>query len=160
MTFLVHDRFSFSHAQQGAMLGFTGILSALIQGGYVRRLPPGNEPMLVKRGMMACCLAVISLSMAQRVSVLYFASVGFAFASATVVNSLTSLASLAYGKVETDEREGMGSTLGRFRAYGQLGRSLGPVGACSMYWLLGSTRCYITGGCLMAGLLAITVNLL
>ncbi|TPX32025.1 hypothetical protein SeMB42_g07656 [Synchytrium endobioticum] len=107
LTFLVHDRFSFTHAQQGAMLGFTGILSALIQGGYVRRLAPGKEPMLVKSGMLACCIAVILLSIAHSTRVLYLAAVGFAFASATVINSLTSLASLACGKAARDDGEGV-----------------------------------------------------
>ncbi|TPX34669.1 hypothetical protein SmJEL517_g02703 [Synchytrium microbalum] len=161
LTFLVHDRFSFTHAQQGALLGFIGILSAFIQGGYVRRLGPGHEGMLVVRGMVGCCAALVLLSIANSVQVLYLSAVGFAFASGTVVTSLTSLASLACGKVEMlEDGEGMGSALGRFRAYGQLGRSLGPVAACSAYWLLGSTRCYISGTCLMGGLLMLGLNTL
>src|SRR5205085_4134485 len=37
ITFLTFDLFDFSNMQNGKLLGYIGILSAIIQGGYVRR---------------------------------------------------------------------------------------------------------------------------
>ncbi|KAJ1727309.1 hypothetical protein LPJ61_004640, partial [Coemansia biformis] len=38
LTFLTHDRFGFTNAQQGKLLGFIGITSTILQGGWVRRI--------------------------------------------------------------------------------------------------------------------------
>lgn len=80
--------------------------------------------------------------------VLYAAAAGLAFVSATVVNSLNSLASL-----ETDEDEDgqevrsdagieKGQALGRFRSKGQLGRALGPLFATGVYWCVSPAVAY------------------
>lgn len=37
LTFLTYDRFNYSNVQNGRMLGFIGIFSAIIQGGFLRR---------------------------------------------------------------------------------------------------------------------------
>ncbi|CAO3668175.1 unnamed protein product, partial [Umbelopsis vinacea] len=37
LVFLTFDVFDYTHMQQGKLLGFIGIMSSLIQGGYVRR---------------------------------------------------------------------------------------------------------------------------
>ena len=43
LTFLTHLRFGFNSMDQGKMFLYIGILMALIQGGYVRRIKPGKE---------------------------------------------------------------------------------------------------------------------
>ena len=43
LTFLTHHRFGFNSMDQGKMFLYIGILMALIQGGYVRRIKPGKE---------------------------------------------------------------------------------------------------------------------
>jgi hypothetical protein len=45
-----------------------------------------------------------------------------------------------------------GHTLGIFRAYGQLGRSLGPLVFCLLYWIYGSFIVYMGSGMYMLAL--------
>ncbi|KAH9271607.1 hypothetical protein BASA83_006217 [Batrachochytrium salamandrivorans] len=121
LTFLTHDRFDFTPMQQGKLLAYMGVLSAFIQGAFL------------------------------------------AFTSGTVVNSLTSLASLTHqaptlgagaeaslsnpsaSRLAADsqnKKSNRGHVLGKFRSLGQLGRSIGPLVACSGYWIMGSSNVY------------------
>lgn len=43
LTFLCHQVFNYTSIQQGKMFLFIGVMMALVQGGYVRRRPPGSE---------------------------------------------------------------------------------------------------------------------
>merc|ERR1719466_655422 len=43
LTFLTHIRFGFNPMQQGRMFLFVGIVMAVLQGGFVRRIPQGKE---------------------------------------------------------------------------------------------------------------------
>ncbi|KAF9387832.1 hypothetical protein CPC16_006851 [Podila verticillata] len=199
LTFLTFHLFDFTHMQQGALLGYIGILSSLIQGGYVRRVAHKvGEKRMVIQGMMAAaiglgCIALVSTGdntviLAQEKSGsstlgssvehvirntiawldaqewsrqskmwgLYAGATGLAVTSATVVNCLTSLASLvcdmgsdeeqaqdaSTGKKSKLEPIGKGLALGRFRSWGQLGRAAGPIAACSLYWRVGPLVCY------------------
>ncbi|KAJ3055751.1 hypothetical protein HK097_009404 [Rhizophlyctis rosea] len=162
LTFLTHDRFSFSHAQQGRLLGLMGILSALVQGGYVRRYAHKYVP---ERDIVAQGIAAASAGLAvvgwgdKTVRSLYLAAAFLAFTSGTVVTSLTALASGVgkaeeekggVGKGEVGEEKDQGHVLGKFRSAGQLGRCLGPIFACSAYWVLGGETAYRAGaGALM-----------
>jgi hypothetical protein len=145
LTFLTFDRFGYTNMQQGKLLGFVGVLSSLIQGGYVRRVAQKvGEKSIAVQGLISCAVTLVLMgwgSFSQ--STLYLAAIGFAFTSATVVTSLTSLASLQSG-VLYDEAD-RGKVLGRFRSMGQLGRSMGPIFGCGMYWLLGPEVCYCVG---------------
>ncbi|GJJ76378.1 hypothetical protein EMPS_08737 [Entomortierella parvispora] len=217
LTFLTFHLFDFSHMQQGALLGYIGILSSLIQGGYVRRAAHRvGEKRMVIQGMMAAsvglgCIALVSgaggYSHAQvipdasfgplqslrraiqwldtqeewsrktRMWGIYAGATGLAITSATVVNCLTSLASLvcdmgsdhptALSSSATESSSsssarkvqpiGKGLALGRFRSWGQLGRAAGPIAACSLYWRVGPLICYGTASlavaavCILAG---------
>ncbi|GAA6010640.1 hypothetical protein JCM11491_003006 [Sporobolomyces phaffii] len=159
ITFLTHNLFDFSNAQNGRLLGFIGILSSLLQGGYVRRASstPSKTFSLALSGIRMCQFSLLLLSSLPFLSgtrqnsttaepsrtpmvVLYLASAGLAYVSATVVNSLNSLASLETDNDDTrdakghDERIEKGKALGQFRSKGQLGRALGPLFATSVYW--------------------------
>ncbi|KAH8926266.1 MFS general substrate transporter [Atractiella rhizophila] len=171
LTFLTFDIFNYSNVQNGMLLGFIGILSALLQGGYVRRVTKNNPEAsftLARNGITACFLSLLLLTLLPYFSIadedryqlhgqfinpvatllLYSSAVGLAFTSATVVNSLTSLAS-----VQTDEEDDTsvkgedklprGLWLGRFRSAGQLGRALGPIVATSCYFIGGPIMCYL-----------------
>ncbi|KAF9919271.1 hypothetical protein BX616_009974 [Lobosporangium transversale] len=193
LTFLTFHLFDFSHMQQGALLGYIGILSSLIQGGYVRRKANKvGEKRMVLQGMAAAalglgCIALVSSggsveptaleekldlsvfrdivlwlnaqewSRKTRMWGLYVGATGLAITSATVVNCLTSLASLVCdmgsdecvpeqatkGDNKADLQPiGKGLALGRFRSWGQLGRAAGPIAACSLYWRAGPLVCY------------------
>ncbi|KAJ3057780.1 hypothetical protein HK102_010880 [Quaeritorhiza haematococci] len=212
LTFLVHDRFDFTHAQQGKLLAFIGLLSALIQGGYVRRVAHRtvHERTLVLQGITSCIFGLtlngVFADQKGKEWVLWCGAAFLAFTSATVVNSLTSLASLAASggvgasgsrgavkkrsvddtrkpngvhqdthdddadanddqettepsthtptdpsELELDEtgNSSRGHALGKFRSLGQLGRSIGPLFACTGYWVLGSLQCYAAGAAAM-----------
>ena len=145
--------FDWNNKQNGALIGSMGILSALLQGGYVRRvIPKVGEGVIARRGVLSCFFALLLLSAVPRlidpknpssnaaVRVLQFSAVFMAYTSATVVNSLTSYASLQCDDIteEKDQVTGKpkgehhpdlakGKALGRFRSRGQLGRAIGPI---------------------------------
>lgn len=140
LPFLAFDKFNFTYTQQGKLFGFLGILSVLVQGGYVRRSNEAGK--LVAQGMGACLLGLLALGLVARIgggeTALYVGVTFLAFASATVVSCLTALLTLTVD-------QGQGAALGRFRSYGQLGRAFGPVVACGAYWGLGPSTCYFLG---------------
>ncbi|KAL1722423.1 major facilitator superfamily-domain-containing protein, partial [Schizophyllum commune] len=101
LTFLTFDLFDWTNAQNGALIGSIGILSALLQGGYVRRaMPKTGEGKMARRGVHACALALVLLALIPiyppetATKLLRGAAVCLAFTSATVVNALTAAASL------------------------------------------------------------------
>jgi MFS family permease len=197
LTFLTFHLFDFSHMQQGALLGYIGILSSLLQGGYVRRRAHiVGEKRMVLQGMVAAALGLGAIALVSggggattsllgdksvlpgwvidtiwwldtqewsrktRMWGLYAGATGLAVTSATVVNCLTSLASLVCDmgsddsipsptssktSTTTNKKQqpiGKGLALGRFRSWGQLGRAAGPIAACSLYWRVGPLVCY------------------
>ncbi|KAG9068304.1 hypothetical protein KI688_010570 [Linnemannia hyalina] len=199
LTFLTFHLFDFSHMQQGALLGYIGILSSLLQGGYVRRRAHiVGEKRMVLQGMVAAAIGLGSIALVSggggstttllggkstlfpayvidaiewldtqewsrktRMWGLYAGATGLAVTSATVVNCLTSLASLVCDMGSNDSLPtpastsstttttkkqpiGKGLALGRFRSWGQLGRAAGPIAACSLYWRVGPLVCYGT----------------
>ncbi|KAJ2741984.1 hypothetical protein GGI20_004799 [Coemansia sp. BCRC 34301] len=157
LTFLTHDKFSFSNMQQGRLLGFIGITSTILQGGYVRRVKGKSagrgDKSLVMQGMVGCTLGLLSIALccisADKSGSnnpswwLWSGAMGFAVASATVVNCLNSMVSLAGASQQA--AADTGKRLGDFRSAGQIGRALGPVFACSVYWLSGAAVCYLVG---------------
>jgi MFS family permease len=146
LTFLTFERFAFSNQQQGKLLGLMGILSALIQGGIVRRIQI-KEHWLVMTGILSCIAGFSLLGMAEG---LFWNVSGCAFlaiTSGTVVNGLTAQASR---EAKTSER---GYALGRFRSLGQLGRSMGPIMGCMLYWTVGAKLTYTSYAVVMFGLL-------
>jgi hypothetical protein len=136
LTFLTFDRFGFSNLDQGKLLGFMGILTALIQGGYVRR-KSGGERELVLQGIWACALGLGVIGVLAIDSVLYLYG-GVMLLSITTGTVSTSLTAIAASKGKSRS----GEVLGGFRAVGQLGRCLGPLVACSCYWVFGSVKAY------------------
>ncbi|KAJ3396787.1 hypothetical protein HDU92_001891 [Lobulomyces angularis] len=148
LTFLTYDRFQFTNMSQGTLLGFIGILSALVQGGYVRRVAHKSvhERSLAIQGVLSCGigLGIIAL-VAKKYLGQQFLFVGasfLAFTSGTVVSSLTALASF-------ESKSSQGKNLGKFRAFGQLGRSVGPIFSSSIYWVYGGVYCYSIGSVFM-----------
>lgn len=154
LPFLTFDIFNFSHSQKGFLLFFIGILSAFLQG-FFRRLKGRHEKHLVVLGIACCSLASLALASIAlgpdvekiKLGFLALSAALLALTSATVVNNLTVIASFMIKGKTT------GETLGKFRSFGQLGRALGPLVGCSVYWVLGVSKFYS----LYAGLLGIVV---
>ncbi|KXS11814.1 MFS general substrate transporter [Gonapodya prolifera JEL478] len=150
--FLTFDRFSYTHTSQGLLFSFIGLLSSLVQGGYVRRHARRvGERRVIIQGLGACCLGLGILSRAYTTSVLYAGAACLAFASGTVVNVMNSVASGRDGKEKG--KEDRGAVLGKFRSAGQLGRALGPLLACGLYWSVGAEAAYGFAALGMAGVL-------
>ncbi|KAH6915348.1 major facilitator superfamily domain-containing protein [Coprinopsis sp. MPI-PUGE-AT-0042] len=146
LTFLTFDLLDWNNTQNGKLLGSIGVVSALLQGGYVRRSAAKiGEGKMARQGVGSCVMGFALLAAMPRyvqsnptlaLRLLQLAAVCMAFTSATVVNSLTACASLqcddasvdATGKT-TDEHPELakGRALGRFRSSGQLGRAIGPL---------------------------------
>ena len=147
MIFVVFD---WNNKQNGYLVGAIGVLSALIQGGFVRRfMSKAGEGSLAQLGVFSCAIGLILLAALPRfvpsslgdnyiaVKFLQAAVVCLAFTSATVVNALTSYASLqcddiAINAIANKAQPGhpqlaKGRALGEFRSRGQLGRALGPL---------------------------------
>jgi hypothetical protein len=101
--------------------------------------------MLARRGVTSCAFGLVLLAILPQlvasnttaaVRLLQGAAVCLAFTSATVVNSLTSYASLQCDEgVDSDTGKptaehpqlAKGKALGQFRSSGQLGRAIGPL---------------------------------
>ncbi|KIJ70067.1 hypothetical protein HYDPIDRAFT_171977 [Hydnomerulius pinastri MD-312] len=161
LTFLTFDLFDWSNSQNGALIGSIGIISAILQGGYVRRaISKVGEGKMARRGVLSCAVGLFLLSLvpqfvldrsATAIRLLQMAAICLAFTSATVVSSLTSYASLQCdegidkdtGKpVHEHPQLSKGAALGLFRSSGQLGRAIGPLLACASYWTFGPSATY------------------
>lgn len=135
-----------NNTQNGKLLASIGVVSALLQGGYVRRsLAKTGEIVMARRGLSSCALALVCLALLPHFvgfndlvvhRLLQAAAVLLAFTSATVVNSLTACASLqcdegfdqSTGKPHSEHPQlAKGWALGKFRSSGQLGRAMGPL---------------------------------
>ncbi|KAF2861915.1 MFS general substrate transporter [Piedraia hortae CBS 480.64] len=140
--FVMFEMFGFSAEQRGRVLGYIGLVASLLQGGVVRRMKPLRA---VQVGVAACAAAFFTLAGLETQMGLYAAATLLAVTSATVVMGLNSLSSLEAGSGERGER------LGNHRRFGQVGRTLGPVVFCSVYWWVGRERAFIIGGLGMVG---------
>ena len=108
--------FDWSNTQNGKLIGSIGIISAVLQGGYVRRaLTRVGELKMARRGTLSCAIGLVALALVPHFTLsrprlafrlLQSAAVFMAFTSATVVNALTAHASLQCDEAPEDEDEG------------------------------------------------------
>ncbi|KAI0771556.1 MFS general substrate transporter [Trametes elegans] len=172
LTFLTFDLFDWNNKQNGALIGSIGIISALLQGGYVRRaLAKVGEGNMARRGISSCAAGLVLLTIVPyavsnyptvAVRLVQAAAACMAMTSATVVNSLTAYASLQCDDISVDPDTGKtveehpelakGKALGKFRSSGQLGRAIGPLLACASYWTFGPSLTYAVGAVAMFAL--------
>lgn len=172
LTFLTFDLLDWNNTQNGKLMGSIGVVSALLQGGYVRRQASKiGEGKMARRGVASCVLSFIFLGLMPlyvhsnptlALRFLQLAAVCLAFTSATVVNCLTAFASFQCNDETADEGGSKysaehpdlakGRALGKFRSSGQLGRALGPLVACGLYWSFGPSVTYSLSAITMLGL--------
>ncbi|XP_038661797.1 major facilitator superfamily domain-containing protein 10 [Scyliorhinus canicula] len=136
LSFLTHQRFHFNSMQQGKMFFFVGITMALVQGGYARRIKPGDEIKAVKRAIALLIPAFLIVGWANTVPVLYIGLLFYSFAAAIVIPCLSALVS-GYGAANQK-----GTVMGILRSLGALARALGPILAATVYWLAGAELCF------------------
>ncbi|PCH41111.1 MFS DHA1 [Wolfiporia cocos MD-104 SS10] len=173
LTFLTYDLFDWNNRQNGILIGGIGIVSALLQGGYVRRsIAKVGEGAMAHRGVVSCALGLVLLAAmpsfvtsrpGAALRLLQAAAVCMGFTSATVVNALTAYASLQCddgvdadtGKPREEHPQlAKGRALGQFRSSGQLGRAIGPLLACASYWTFGPSVTYAASAVAMFALSA------
>ncbi|XP_063780470.1 major facilitator superfamily domain-containing protein 10 [Pseudophryne corroboree] len=136
ISFLTHQRFQFNSMQQGKMFFFIGMTMALIQGGYARRIKPGNEVKAVKRAITLLIPAFLLIGWASSLVMLGLGLLLYSFAAAIVVPCLSSLVS-TYGSASQK-----GTVMGILRSLGALARAVGPVLSATLYWLTGAGTCF------------------
>ncbi|NWW91807.1 MFS10 protein, partial [Rhynochetos jubatus] len=142
LSFLTHQRFQFSSMQQGKMFFFIGITMAVIQGGYARRIKPGNEIRTVKRAIMLLIPAFLLIGWAANVTMLSIGLLLYSFAAAIVIPCLSAVVS-GYGSASQK-----GRVMGILRSLGALARALGPILSATVYWLAGAEVCFTACGAL------------
>lgn len=136
LSFLTHQRFKFTSIQQGKMFFFIGIVMALIQGGYARRIKPGKHTKNVQMAMITLIPAFILIGFSWNVSMLYIGLALYSFAAAVVVPCLSTMVS-DYGSVSQK-----GTVMGILRSLGALARAVGPVVSSTVYWVAGAETCF------------------
>lgn len=195
LPFLTHHILLYTPREQGLLFGTAGILSSLIQGGYVRRAlkpkpnaseaslkkPGRKEKSIAKLGIVACILfahglGLLASQQSGRLShhpfyqwfqqtfhldqeqmkrlLIGWVVVSMAVASATVVNAFNALSTV----LNPDQHAAsMGERVGWFRAVGQLGRAVGPIVGCAVYWTMGPSVWFFSaaGGLLIPFLVVV-----
>ncbi|XP_066155529.1 major facilitator superfamily domain-containing protein 10 [Euwallacea fornicatus] len=150
ITFLTHHVFNYSSMQQGWMFFAIGVTMAIIQGTYVRKVPPQKTKATAILGLWIIIPSFVCVGVAQGVLMLYFGLFLYAVSTAMVVPSITTLAS-QYG---TEKQKG--TVMGIFRSLGALARALGPIVASIAFWSIGSQVTYLIGSvCLLWPVLAL-----
>lgn len=161
--FMTYDLFTYSSSQSGRLLGFIGLVASILQGSVTRRLHPLR---VVRIGVVACAASFFLLSRLATERGLYGAASLLAVATATVVTGLNSLSSFEAAESERGGKLGNHRSWGKLemtpvdvstklKLSGQLGRSLGPLLFCTLYWWAGRDIAYRTGGAGMLGVCAL-----
>ncbi|MCJ1356124.1 MAG: hypothetical protein MMC33_006118 [Icmadophila ericetorum] len=146
LPFMTYDLFAYTSSSTGRLLGFMGLVAATLQGSVTRRLHPLR---VVQLGVVACAVSFFLLSRLTTERGLYAAATLLAVTTATVVTGLNSLSSFEAGEGER------GGKLGNHRSWGQVGRAMGPLLFCTLYWWAGRDVAYTVGGAGMVGVVAL-----
>ncbi|XP_046834249.1 major facilitator superfamily domain-containing protein 10 isoform X10 [Vespa crabro] len=139
LTFLTHHIFEFSSMQQGWMFLGIGLTMAILQGGWVRRVPSHKTKSVAELGLWLIIPAFIFIGLAKNTMMLYLGIFLFAVSTAMVVTCMMTLVT----KIGPEHQKG--TITGIFRSLGALARASGPIVASAGFWYFGSTTTYLTG---------------
>ncbi|KDR23002.1 major facilitator superfamily domain-containing protein 10 [Zootermopsis nevadensis] len=140
LTFLTHHTFNYTSMQQGWMFFVIGLTMAVMQGGYVRRLPEHKIKPTAVLGLLLIVPSFVCVGLASSPVLLYIGLLLFAVSTAMVVPCMTTLVS----KLGSHDQKG--TVMGIFRSLGALARAVGPIVASIGFWSIGSTVTYLLGG--------------
>jgi len=148
-------RFGLDERHVGYLFAFLGTVSAIVQGGLVRRLVPVmGEVRLIQVSGLPFIAGLLAIAFAQSIGMLLL---GLALLAMGFGGTLPSIASLL-SRVAPSELQG--SVLGIGQSVGSLARIIGPTLAGIVYDLRGITWPYL-GGAWVAGaafLVALTLR--
>lgn len=154
LTFLADERFSFTSRDNAKMFVFIGLVIAVIQGGIVRRHAHRvGEKKMTLAGMIMLIPGLILVSISYNTLTLYAGLALISTGSALVIACLSALVSL-YTPEETQ-----GKSIGIFRSLGALGRVIGPICACLLYWRYGASSPYYVSALFMVLPIALVLSL-
>ncbi|VDK82009.1 unnamed protein product [Litomosoides sigmodontis] len=144
LSFLTHTRFNYNSKQQGIMYLYIGALMIVVQG-LIRLIPNNKQHLTAIYGISLTTPAYIIIGCSSGAGGFFAGlalyAIGFKVgASSVVVPCMTSCIT----NQATDDVKGV--TIGVFRCLGALARAFGPLFASTVFWLLGPTVCYISGG--------------
>ncbi len=140
LTFLASDRLHYGPKQNPWMFVFVGLLIALIQGGFVRRLAPKiGEVRLAFAGMAATFPGLILVGLTQTTGMLYAGLFFLAAGSALVMPCLSALVS----RYAPAQHQGL--ALGVFRSLGSLSRTIGPLMGGLLFYAVAPWAPYFLG---------------
>ncbi len=140
LTFFAAERLQYGPRQNMWMFVFVGLLIALIQGGFVRRLAPKfGEARLAWVGMLATMPGLILVGAAHSSGTLYAGLFFLAAGSAMVMPCLSALVS----QYAPPHRQGL--ALGVFRSLGSLSRAIGPILGGLVFYAIAPWAPYFLG---------------
>lgn len=140
LTFLTHHIFKFSSMQQGWMFLGIGLIMAILQGSWVRRIPPHKTKSIAELGLWLIIPAFICIGVAKdAIILLYLGIILFAVSTAMVVTCMMTLVT----RIGPEHQKG--TITGIFRSLGALARAGGPLLASAGFWCFGSTATYLVG---------------
>lgn len=140
LTFLTHHKFAYTRMQQGWMFFAIGLTMAILQGSFVRRVPPARTKSTAVLGLLLIIPSFVCVGLASTTFLLYIGVFLFAVSTSMVVPCMTTLVS----RLGADHQKG--TVMGIFRSLGALARAAGPIVASFAYWSIGSSTTYLVGG--------------
>ncbi|MDG2034598.1 MAG: MFS transporter [Rhodospirillales bacterium] len=140
--------FGWGVAQNGYVFAYTGIISALVQGGLVGRMSRRwGEPVLIKQGFVALGIGLLIIPLSNNLVILLIAMAVVAYGFSLCSPALASQLSLQVSKEEQGAIQGIG------RSASTLARVLGPAGAGYIFTFAGKDWPFYVGAALMAVIL-------
>jgi DHA1 family tetracycline resistance protein-like MFS transporter len=147
-------RFGLDARRVGYLFAFLGTVSAIVQGGLVRRLVPLlGEARLIKISGVPFIAGLLAIAFAQSVGLLLLGLALLAMGFGGTLPSITSLLS----RVAPAQLQG--SVLGIGQSTGSLARIIGPTAAGILYDLQGMEWPYLAGAAVAAGALLVALSL-
>ena len=147
-------KFGWGVAQNGYLFAFTGVISALIQGGLVgwlsRRL---GEAGMIKQGFLALGVGLAMLPFSNSLPLLLVSLVILTYGFSIASPALSSLLSLQVGEDQ------QGVVLGIGRSVSTLARAVGPAGAGYIFAAIGKDWPFLGGAAIMLVVLVISLKL-
>lgn len=139
LTFLTHYTYGFTSMEQGWMFLGIGLIMAVLQAGWIRRIPPNRTKAIAEFGLWLIIPAFVCIGVATGAPILCIGIFLFAVSTAMVVTCMMTLIT----RIGPEHQKGV--ITGTFRSLGALARACGPIVASSAFWCIGSTTAYLTG---------------
>lgn len=128
LSLLGAERFSLDARQVGYLFAFLGLVSAVIQGGLVRRIAPRlGEARLIRLSAVPFALGMLLIAMAGSIPILLVALALLAVGYGGALPSVLALVS------RSAPRDMQGGVLGIGQSVGSLARIVGPATAGALY---------------------------